>query len=72
MGSAAVQEILTHYLGAVAKAKLSERMERKIPDILAGMLAKGMTPENTSLPLLVRDALFRLWRVVIEVTFGAA
>ena len=65
MGSAAIAEILHHYLGAVAKQKLKERMERKIPEIVGKMLARGMTPENTSLPLLVRDALFRLWRIVI-------
>lgn len=65
MGSAAVQEILAHYLGAVAKQKLSERMERKIPDILAGMLAKGIIHPPVPLDLVTRDALFRLIRVVI-------
>lgn len=65
MGSGAVQEILTHYLGAVAKQQIEKRMEAKIPDILAGMLAKGMVYPPLPLDLVTRDALFRLIHVVI-------
>jgi hypothetical protein len=65
MAGGAIQEILTHYLGAVAKQQLERKMEARIPEIASKMIGKGMAPENTSLPLLVHDALFRLWRVVI-------
>lgn len=41
------------------------RMAAAQPKIVAGMLAKGMTPESTALPLVIRDALFRLIRAVV-------
>ena len=65
MGSAAIAEILHHYLGAVAKQKLKERMERKIPEIVGKMTVKGIVPGTVPLAVIVHDALFRLIRVVI-------
>lgn len=57
--------ILTHYLGAVAKAQIERRMEKAVPDIVSGMIAKGMTPERAPLDLVIRDALFRLIRSIV-------
>jgi hypothetical protein len=41
------------------------RMEERVPRIVRGMRAKGVTVERAGKTAVVRDALFRLWRQII-------
>lgn len=60
-----VKLLVSEFLGKVARAEIRERLEAARPRIVARMAAKGVTPEAATVPLVVRDALFRLIRVVI-------
>ena len=59
-----VQEILLHFLQDAGPELLGKRFDEATPGIVAAMRKKGLT-EELPLPVLVRDALFRLWRSVI-------
>jgi hypothetical protein len=60
-----VRELLLHYLGPLARSEIERRMKSASPQIMTGMIKKGMTPDHAPLDLIVHDALFRLWRSVI-------
>lgn len=65
MLKALLKEFLEEFLDQAAPAEVRKRMEKAVPGIVAGMTAKGMTPDRAALDLVSRDALFRLWRSVI-------
>lgn len=58
--------ILEKFVDDYGPAVLRAEMERAIPRIVAGMEAKQMTLAFAEAPLVIRDALFRLWRSVIR------
>lgn len=60
-----VQAIVAHFLKDAGPAELRKRMEKAMLKIAAGMEAKDITPQDASGRVVVRDALFRLWRSVI-------
>lgn len=41
------------------------RMESRVSSVIAGMQKKGTTLEKVGSRVVIRDALFRLWRTVI-------
>jgi hypothetical protein len=49
----------------IASDAVRRRMEDAIPNIAAKMEARGLTPPSAMPVPVIRDALFRLWRVVI-------
>lgn len=57
--------LVKKFVGSAAPGVVRKRMEASIPAIAQGMEAKGMTLANAAPGLVVRDALFRLWRSVI-------
>lgn len=61
-----IRTILTQYLKTVGPEILRARWEKAIPGIVVAMRSKGLSPETTSLQILVRDALFRLFRSLIH------
>lgn len=61
----AILELMEGFIGENAPVHLRNRMQKAVPGIVRGMESKGLSPETASLKVLVRDALFRLWRVVI-------
>jgi hypothetical protein len=63
--SALIQQLIRAFVEDAAPKQLRKRMSKAIPKIVAGMTAKGMTPDKTTKPPIIRDALFRLWRSVI-------
>ena len=60
-----VQLILAKFLKDAGPKVLQAKFDKAVPKIVVGMRSKGLSPETASLKVLVRDALFRLWRVVI-------
>lgn len=60
-----IKEILNNYLEKVGPQIILSRMEKAIPRIAQSMRAKGMVLGTVPAPVVVRDALFRLWRSVI-------
>lgn len=61
-----IRAILTHYLKTVSEDVLRQKFQKAEAGIVVGMRSKGLTPETASLQVLVRDALFRLFRSVIH------
>jgi hypothetical protein len=57
-----ISELLQHFLGPLAKQQLHARFDKATPAVVAGMVDKGMTPDKAEIPLVIRDALFRLIR----------
>lgn len=49
----------------VLRGAIRRRMEQRLPRIVAGMASKGTTLEQAGKRVVIRDALFRLWRQVI-------
>lgn len=60
-----VQTILLHYLKEAAPQVLQAKFDKATNSVVTGMRSKGLSPETASLTVLVRDALFRLFRSVI-------
>lgn len=63
---AAVKELIVEVITNFGPETCRRKMEKAVPSIVAGMQAKGMTPENAALELVIRDALFRLWKAVVK------
>jgi hypothetical protein len=57
--------ILKRLLGEIGPEFLRERMTLATTGVLRGMEKKGLTLENTPQKVLVRDALFRLWKRIV-------
>lgn len=60
-----IRKIIEKFVKDSGPAQLRIRMQKAIPGIVTKMKSQGMTPDTTTLRVLVRDALFKLWRVVI-------
>lgn len=60
-----IRTIVSKFLRGAGPDAVRKRMTSAIPEIVRKMELKDMTPENARLPVLVRDALFRLWRSII-------
>jgi len=58
-------KLLLKYFGDAGKDAVKKKMTSSIAKIVAGMTEKGMTLEKAQPDLVIRDALFRLWRSVI-------
>jgi hypothetical protein len=65
LSSAAIKELLEQFVKDSAPVHLRNRMQKAVPSIVQKMEKKGLRPDTTSLEVLVRDALFRLWKTVI-------
>ena len=63
--SVLVRELLHYFLGSYARPRLHERLNNAVPGITQKMEKKGIVYPALSLSLVSRDALFRLWRVLI-------
>lgn len=61
-----LKELLAQYGLPLIPAELKKRMTKAIPKIVAGMVSKGVTPQTASGRVVVRDALFRLWKAVVK------
>lgn len=57
--------VLEKFVEDYGPVVLRERMEKAVPRIVAGMEDKQMTLAFAEAPVVIRDALFRLWRSVI-------
>jgi hypothetical protein len=64
-GTDMLTNILLKFFGDAGKEAVKKKMTGSIPKIVAGMTAKGMTLDKAAPDLVIRDALFRLWRSVI-------
>lgn len=60
-----VKLILEQLLDDYAETALKKKMQAAVPKIVAGMESKQMTLAFAEAPIVIRDALFRLWRSVI-------
>lgn len=61
----AMRDLVLLFAKDGAPTAVRQKMQRAIPAIVKKMTAQGLTPDGTVLRVLVRDALFKLWRVVI-------
>jgi hypothetical protein len=57
--------LLRRYLKDASREAVRRRMTRALPRIVRGMEKKHVTPAEQPASVVVRDALFRLWRAVI-------
>ena len=60
-----MQVVLMKFFKEIGPETLGKKFAKATPAIVARMKAQHLTPETTVLEVLVRDALFRLWRSVI-------
>jgi hypothetical protein len=65
IGQQLLTQILTKWAGDAGRSTVEARMSSAVPAIANRMAATGMTMQNTPVEVLIRDALFRLWRAVI-------
>jgi hypothetical protein len=65
IGKELLEKILRKFIGDSSENAVRTRMEAGIPKIVAGMTSKNMTLQSAAPDVVIRDALFRLWRVVI-------
>ena len=72
IGGVLLEKILRKFVGDASKEGVQRRMEAAIPKIVAGMTAKEVTLEKAAPDLVIRDALFRLWRAAIPSGDSAA
>jgi len=61
-----LEPILRKYLRDATRARVQRRMTAALPEIARKMAKKQVTPEHAAAGVVIRDALFRLWRSVIS------
>lgn len=65
LSQSAILELVEQFFKDSAPVELRNRMQKAVPGIVRKMEEKGITLETTAPKVVIRDALFRLWRVVI-------
>lgn len=60
-----VLPLVKHLLGQAAKNEMKDRMERATPGIVAKMTMQGFSPAHITGKVVIRDAMFRLWKSVV-------
>jgi len=61
----AMRDLVRLFVKDAAPQVVRQKMQKAVPGIVKRMTEQGLTPGSATLKVLVRDALFKLWRVVI-------
>lgn len=65
LSQSAILELVEQFFKESAPVHVRNRMQRAVAGIVRKMEEKGITLETTAPKVVIRDALFRLWREVI-------